>query len=163
MCFWFNNTPRCDGSIPFQLLHRYNSRLPGDEPSEGPNEDMDPGVLNGFNVGDEVFVRPPNNRCTEKWRRGTVTGINSQVQVEVDGMPRHISHVRSVPEIPENDHHEQARSIGTESIEIEYDLNQGEEPGPEEEDPPANDEPVAPRRSSRLSRPVLRFGFQEDI
>ena len=43
-----------------------------------------------FDVGEEVWVKPPNARCVTEWNRGRVTGNNSSNNVIVDGVPRHI-------------------------------------------------------------------------
>ena len=53
----------------------------------------------GYEVGDSVFVKPPEARCTTRWRQGTVTGVNSATNVDVDGMPRHIADLRLVPDL----------------------------------------------------------------
>ena len=45
-------------------------------------------------VGDEVWVKPPNARCTTRWNRGIVNGVNSPNNVEVDGTPRHLLDLR---------------------------------------------------------------------
>ena len=42
-----------------------------------------------------MWVKPGNARCTTKWNQGTVTGIQSDNNVEVDGMPRHILDIRA--------------------------------------------------------------------
>ena len=47
-------------------------------------------------IGDEVWVKPPNARCTTQWGRGRVTEVNSRNIVSVDGMPRYILDVRRV-------------------------------------------------------------------
>ena len=47
-----------------------------------------------FNVGDEVFCKPPGAKCVDRWRPGVVTGIQSSINVEVDGVPRHVSDLR---------------------------------------------------------------------
>lgn len=47
-----------------------------------------------FQIGDAVFVKPPNSRCFNEWQRGKVTGINSQWNIEVDGTPRHVKDIR---------------------------------------------------------------------
>ena len=50
-----------------------------------------------FKVGEYVFVKPINARCTQRWNNGVVTGVGSGVQIEVDGIPRHIADIRAVP------------------------------------------------------------------
>ena len=47
-------------------------------------------------VGEEVWVKPRDARCTSQWKRGTVTDVNSPNNVSVNGIPRHILDVRRV-------------------------------------------------------------------
>ncbi|QQP39432.1 Hypothetical protein FKW44_020316 [Caligus rogercresseyi] len=42
-----------------------------------------------FCVGEEVWVKPPNARCTDQWKRGVVSEVNSPFNIEVNGVPRH--------------------------------------------------------------------------
>ena len=49
-------------------------------------------------VGDAVFVKPANATCTTKWRQAVVSGFRKPHQVEIDGVPFHVSHIRRVPE-----------------------------------------------------------------
>ena len=78
-------------------------------------EEERPGLVQ---VGEEVWVKPPNARCTTQWGRGRVTAINSRNNVSVDGMPRHILDLRKVVghsyEVTDNDDRErelQLRSL----------------------------------------------------
>ena len=68
-----------------------------------------------FQVGDEVWVRKPGTRCTERSARGTVTGVVSPQVVEVGGMPWHVRDLRLCrdPVMPTNDL--PARARGRES------------------------------------------------
>ena len=53
-------------------------------------------------IGEEVWVRPGDARCTTRWGRGNVTGVNSANNIEVDGVPRQNLDVRPVvEEVPE--------------------------------------------------------------
>ena len=55
--------------------------------------------INGIHLGDKVFVKPPSVKCTSSWPVGTVTDLPSDRQVEVNGIPRHVSDVRlAIPE-----------------------------------------------------------------
>lgn len=47
-------------------------------------------------IGEEVWVKPSNARCTSRWGRGTVTDVHSQNNVSVGGMPRHVLDLRRV-------------------------------------------------------------------
>ena len=46
-----------------------------------------------------MFVKPPVSRCTTPWGKGVVTEINSDNNVEVNGIPRHVADLRRVPDI----------------------------------------------------------------
>ena len=47
--------------------------------------------------GDKVFVKPPHARCTNPWTIGWITDVNSDLSVDINGVPRHASDVRCVP------------------------------------------------------------------
>ena len=96
MVYWYNNTPNSDDVVPADEVFRYQSVLPSSL-TRGTAGERDRGKLsNPYKVGDEVFVRPPNARCTTPWNRGIVTRIVAQMVVEVDGTNRHVSDVRRV-------------------------------------------------------------------
>ena len=44
-----------------------------------------------------VFVKPGQNSCTAVWPEGRVTRSDNGLQLEVDGVPRHVADVRPVP------------------------------------------------------------------
>ena len=96
------------------------------------------GVTDGHhhNVGDEVFVKPAAARCTDVWSIGEVTGLETSVKVEVDGMLWHVADLRPVP--PEVADAGPAEPLGARA---------------EDGDPV---ESVRPKRATR--RPV-RFGY----
>ena len=48
-----------------------------------------------YDVGDSVWVKPPEARCHTKYKLGTVTKVISEQTIEVDGMPRHVRDLRS--------------------------------------------------------------------
>jgi ribonuclease HI/transposase InsO family protein len=104
MVFWYNFCPRTglDGdTAPSARCFTYEWRCPGQESMESMQvEDpiLTPEKHHLPSPGDEVFVKPPNARCTTKWNTGVVTGIGEHGTVEVDNVPRHISHVRAVPQ-----------------------------------------------------------------
>ena len=41
-------------------------------------------------VGEEFWVKPPGVHFTSKWGSGRITEVQSQNNVKVDGVPRHI-------------------------------------------------------------------------
>ena len=116
--FWYNLTPRSgldENSVPQRSVFRYEWRHPVSVP-EFVDVDSAP-----VKLGDEVWVKPPNARCTTKWRKGDITNINSSNNVSVDGMPRHVLDIRRIvqqvsssEESSENE--QQDESDGTELV-----------------------------------------------
>ena len=99
--FWYNMAPRNgqkDLTIPHRSVFSYCWRHPEVEPVSD-----DGSVHPVVNVGDEVWVKPPSSRCTSHWSKGIVSGVNSNNNIEVDGMPRHVLDLRPVvnPEMEE--------------------------------------------------------------
>ena len=71
-------------------LHTYAERVKGlDEMAE-----LSMNVPENSRVGKRVWLKPPKPRCVTKWRPGTITRDKSEQVVEVDGMPRHVKHIR---------------------------------------------------------------------
>ncbi|KFD64579.1 hypothetical protein M514_12596 [Trichuris suis] len=89
----YNVTPR-DGRSPSKCpangVHTYKARPWGvarkaqeEERADGP-----------YQVGDNLWLRPPGTRCDTQYRKGTVTKIISEQAVEVGGIPNHVRDVR---------------------------------------------------------------------
>ena len=95
--FWYNVSPRAgqsEDSVPQKSVFKYEWRQSCVAPQDtGDRSDVDIGSIR---VGEEVWVKPPNARCTSQWGKGRVTGVNSRNNVMVDGVPRHILDVRRV-------------------------------------------------------------------
>ena len=93
MVFWYNLSPKSgtDGiSSPHKGVYSYEWRHPGRAVRHG-NE-----LNDEFSVGDYVWVKPGDARCTTRWNRGQVTDILGRNNVEVDGVPRHILDIREI-------------------------------------------------------------------
>ena len=92
--YWYNMVPR-DGqkeeSVPQRSVFTYEWQLGGRD-ATGEVEQ----VKNVVQVGDEVWVKPGEARCTTQWKTGRVTGITSANNVDVDGMPRHVLDIRPI-------------------------------------------------------------------
>ena len=54
-----------------------------------------------YRVGDKVWVRKEEARCDDPYEAGEVTRIISSLTVEVNGIPRHIRHLRRRKAEPE--------------------------------------------------------------
>ena len=99
MVHWYNTTPKYGTNsctAPASMTYKYSLRVPtSSKESTIAIEDVD----NRYKIGDEVFVKPPVSRCTTPWGKGVVTEINSDNNVEVNGIPRHVADLRRVPDI----------------------------------------------------------------
>ena len=75
--YWYNTTPKqgiSGGTTPAAQTHKYSWRvLTSSKESANVIENVD----NRYNIGDEVFVKPPSAKCTTPWGKGIVTNINS--------------------------------------------------------------------------------------
>lgn len=88
--YWYNNSPRTNGIVPAEAVYGYGLRLWGQEHTDCravPNNHR-------FSVGDKVYVKPPNIKCTSVWKPGSITKIISEQTVEVDGVNRHVADLR---------------------------------------------------------------------
>ena len=89
----YNATPKdavTAASAPANAIHCYrvrikgiNARLPDRQGTRGP-----------YKLGDTVWVKHPNSRCTTSFRRGRITGIVSEQAMLVDGTPYHVRDVQ---------------------------------------------------------------------
>ena len=99
MVHWYNTTPKYGTNsctAPAAMTYKYSWRVPTlSKESTIAIEDVD----NRHKIGDEVFVKPPVSRCTIPWGKGVVSEINSDNNVEVNGIPRHVADLRRVPDI----------------------------------------------------------------
>ncbi|XP_076036529.1 uncharacterized protein LOC143022271 [Oratosquilla oratoria] len=94
--FWYNISPRSgqdDRSVPQKAVFKYDWRHPLQGPQLPANAEEGPASVQ---VGEEVWVRPKDTKCTSQWTRGTVTEVNSRNNVSVEGVPRHILDVRQL-------------------------------------------------------------------
>ena len=91
MVYWYNTTPKQGikgGTTPAAQTHKYSWRV---LTSSKESVNVIEGVDNRYNIGDEVFVKPPSAKCTTPWGKGIVTNINSNSNVEVNGISRHVA------------------------------------------------------------------------
>ena len=91
--FYYNCSPKYgqdETSVPQRSVMRYTWRLPVMDPEKQAEE---PHAT--VTVGEEVWVKPPDAKCTSQWNRGRVTKVTSANNIEVDHMPRHILDVRA--------------------------------------------------------------------
>ena len=93
---WYNIIPHgSKGIILSSKLISYEWRNPFLEVEV--NSEIDDGQESNkraYSVGDKVWVKPHGARCTSLWNPGIVTKVNSEHNVEVDGVPRHVCDMR---------------------------------------------------------------------
>ena len=88
----YNATPRHLNdaqSTPTSILNSCVQRNVGMVAPRTPNTAESP-----YEVGECVWVKPPQVRCDTRYEQGVVTTIISEQAVEVDGIPRHIRDLR---------------------------------------------------------------------
>ena len=110
--FWYNVTHGDRTESPYEAVFSAKPRIPGvrgsreniSRPAEvrqEMNPPADSGIeRNPYSLGDRVYLRPPSGRCDEPWSGPhRVTSVRSAVAIELnmDGVTRHIAHVRRVP------------------------------------------------------------------
>ena len=90
--FWYNMAPKVgqrDDTVPHRSVFNYEWRHPRDTCQE-------------IQIGEEVWVKPPNARCTTQWGRGVITNVQSPNNMSVDGMPQHILDLRHVVHVDDD-------------------------------------------------------------
>ena len=88
--YWYNATPK-DNVSPLtahiNVIHRYRVRV---NDIEAPPLDKPEQQQIRYDVGDRVWMKTPNRRCTSPYARGRVTGVISSQNVLVNRMPRYV-------------------------------------------------------------------------
>ena len=85
--FWYNMYPRTgqdEATVPQRAVFRYVWRYPSKIPAVRGE------VTATINIGEEVWVKPPDAKCTSQWKEGTVTDVQSHNNLSVDGIPLHV-------------------------------------------------------------------------
>ena len=85
--FWYNMAPKVgqrDDTVPHRSVFNYEWRHPRDTSLE--IDEQGPARIQI----EEVWVKPPNARCTTQWGREVITDVQSPNKLSIDGMPRHI-------------------------------------------------------------------------
>lgn len=72
------------------LLHRSVFRYEWRHLNLAPKDSGEGEETATVRIGDEVWMKSPDARCTMQWEKGRITGVHSRNNVSVDGMPRHI-------------------------------------------------------------------------
>ena len=94
--FWYNAAPKSgedQESCPANMIFKYKWK----EKRKENFEEQPPTKESKFKVGDRVFVKLSGATCSTRWEEGEITRINSRWNVDVNGTPRHVSHIRQLP------------------------------------------------------------------
>mgnify|MGYP003417316483 FL=1 len=92
MLYWYNMSPReglDEKSVPFASVYAYRLTY-ADVKCASDNE-----VVTKLHVGDVVYVKQRSASCTDEWKEGVVTGVNSMWNVSVDGVCTHVKNIRA--------------------------------------------------------------------
>lgn len=158
--FWVNNTKRGDSlRSPFELIFCASSKKPGisyerrdvarpditldnlHQSSETMYKDID---RNPFSAGDLVYLRPSTGRCDTEWSGPhRISALKSAVSVELDedGVTRHVGHLRLVPGLEKNTSTQSEDRLYCQNSDSDEESMAGDSDGNE------------PRRSARRRRP----------
>jgi len=93
MLFWYNFSTKTGNATPAESVHRYAGQSLPEVCGNSLQRQRDTN-LSPFNVGDKVYVKPANARCTTTWEIGEVTALVSNTAVKVGSTPRHVSDLR---------------------------------------------------------------------
>ncbi|XP_067932922.1 uncharacterized protein [Watersipora subatra] len=88
--YWYNNSINADGVVPFRRLF-YDNPQKQETTRISAKRDIS---LNLYKVGDQVYVKPGNAKCTSVWKTGKVTSLVSNTAVKVDDMNHYIGDIR---------------------------------------------------------------------
>ena len=91
--YWYNVAPKVKvraDTVPVSEVYKYEWRVDRVVRAEDSEEAR-------YSVGDKVYVKPADVRCTDRWPLQTVTAVNSSTNVSVNGTPRHVKDLRAKP------------------------------------------------------------------
>ena len=149
--FWYNMSPKKglqEETVPAGSVAPYKWRHPlvAHEDGSGGGEQAK------LQVGDEVWVKPPQGKCTTHWSKGRVTKVNTKNNVSVDGTPRHILDVR--PVVPPLEDEESSDEEVNEEEEEEAEDDNPQDP------PVVETAPVRGRPTRRRRAPTWTVDYQ---
>ena len=86
----YNTTPKDNVSIasaPVNTIHHYRVRIKGID-AMCPSSQRE--VHGPYRIGDRVWVKPPDSRCTSKFKKGLLIDVISEQSVSVNGTQHHV-------------------------------------------------------------------------
>ena len=94
--YWYNNTVSKSMKIPHLLFFNRLAKLPLEKAKE--KYEQEKCIKSRFHIGQEVYLKPPNAKCTDEWLVAKITGNPTHnSNIEVNGTMYHISHIRAKP------------------------------------------------------------------
>ena len=81
--YWYKATLKDNVSLltaPIDLIHHYHIQLKG---IDAPPQDKPEQQQIRYDIGDRVWMKTPNGRCTFPYARGRITGVISSQNVLV--------------------------------------------------------------------------------
>ena len=106
--YWYNVTPK--GNAPANGIYQYEQHVKGIDPKPSPPEFRS----NAYKVGEPVWVKPADCRCTTRFCKGQVDGVISPQTVLVNGTPRHVKDLRRRNELAVTEEDESNTLSGSE-------------------------------------------------
>ena len=91
--YWYIATPEDNEtpcSMPASGIFQYEQRVKGIDPNPSSPEARS----NAYQVGEPVWVKPLDCRCTTRFCKGQVDGVISPQTVLVNGTPHQVKHLR---------------------------------------------------------------------
>ena len=98
--FWYNMAPKVgqrDDTVSHRSVFNYEWRHLRDT-----SQEIDEQGPARIQIGEEVWVKPPNAQCTTQWGGGVITEVQSPNNLSVDGMPRHILDLKRVVHVDDD-------------------------------------------------------------
>jgi len=128
--YWLNMVPNANEKVPSEQIFRHKWRhrdtktiknfLDGSQPK--------------FQIGQNVFVRPGDARCTSRWNKGIITRVLNDIKFEVDGIPRHVSDLRPRRQDDDSRKIERVHQPNRNAITIETEVESATDHGEAEEE-----------------------------
>ena len=95
--YWYNATPKDNETLsrmPVNGIDEHEQCIKCVDPKPSPPENTG----NIYQIGELVWVKPPNCRCTTRFNKGVVDGVINPQTVLVNGTPHHVKDLRRCDE-----------------------------------------------------------------
>nr|XP_012559667.1 uncharacterized protein LOC101238768 [Hydra vulgaris] len=89
--YWYEVSANKNNANPMEKIYRYRSNAKGLRKDNIP---IKADTNEVFKMGENVWLKPLNAKCHTKWQPAKLTGNISKQDVEVNGVPRHVKHIR---------------------------------------------------------------------